>query len=165
MSLPREVLAKYLKPGMRFIETGTRWGDTCIEAIRLGAFQVWSCEADKLMSLLAYEHVMDHAHGTPVSIEHSQSTTFLRGLNWMTSVDSLVYLDAHTEKHSPVLEELGAIQSWPLPPKVILIDDLRCMKDWGVEIEQLMNVLSYMGYLRLFENGVEPNDILVGVRQ
>lgn len=166
MSISREVLAKYIKPGCTFIETGARWGDSCIRAIEAGAKCAWSCESDRLMATIAQMHCEDVANGKVV-IENLDSVAWLShsGIEVLQTHDnSVVFLDAHTDRESPIVNELNAIKSWRGKPFAIIIDDLRCMPGWGVDSDFLMQALVHMGYKVKLEHGVEPFDIMVGTR-
>lgn len=166
MTVSKEVLGKYLQPGDVFVETGTRWGDTAIHAIELGAKQVWTSEIDPLMAAIAELHIADHAHGTPFAVHRGPSAGALMGLNWIDAYAAVVFLDAHDVFHSPVMEELQTIESWEGHPRVIMIDDISCMLvTWRVAPEELVKKLQSMGYETSFEKGARPDDILVGVRK
>ena len=167
MSLPRKVLEKYIRPGCLFVETGARWGDACIKAVEAGARHAHTCETDQLMATIAQMHC-DDLVGHNVTVQCMDSETFL-GFTGLEKThynhrDTVVFLDAHTETSSPIIKELGFIDRWASKPGVILIDDLRCMKGWGISIDDLMAILIRMGYQVSHEEGVEYMDILVGVR-
>lgn len=160
MSISREVLAKYVKPGCTFIETGTRWGTTCVRAFDLGAKHIYTCESDRLIAQIARMMLEDVApHHAEVFKEDSVS--YLRGIHFH-GVGAIVFLDAHTESHSPILEELGAIATWNGPPSVILIDDMRLMEHWGYSTELIEKKVRSIGnYTFEREAGAFPEDILV----
>lgn len=170
MSINREVLAKYIKPGdCIFLETGARWGDTCIRAIECGAVIANSCESDPLMAKIAQLHTDDATRGTGIiGVIESDSVEFLsdasRSWPWQNNDKTIVFLDAHTDRKSPVLQEIEAIGLWKSLPKVIMIDDLRCFQDWGIDKGDLYQRLISMGYKLSFESGVAPEDILVAQR-
>ncbi len=164
MSLPRRVLEKYITRGCLFIEVGARWGDSCIRAIEAGASAAGSCETDPLMATIAQMHC-DDLTGEKVNVECCDSVTYLgyRGYEKSPHHESdVVFLDAHTATSSPVLQELDAIRTWKSKPRHILIDDLRCMYGWGINAGEVRAKLEEMGYRISFEDGVEPNDIMVG---
>jgi hypothetical protein len=162
MSLPRAVLAKYLKRGLTFVETGARWGDSCIRALECGADAAWSCEIDPLFATLARMHIEDAIRGqSRFSVAECHSVYWLTNLRPL--VRTVVLLDAHTERESPVIKEIEALGYWPTKPEVILIDDMRCMEGWGVRGEDIVTRLHSMGYAIAHEDGVAPHDILVGV--
>ena len=165
MSISREVLAKYIKPGDVFVETGTKWGDTTIKAIELLARSVWTCEVDPLQYGMATAHLRDALArcGRPVHTWHLDSETFLKGIALSGDV---VFLDAHSDFGSPVIYELSAIRdTWAVKPRVILIDDLRLMEShWKIPLTAVRESLTGMGYAIDFEDGVEKADIMVGYR-
>lgn len=161
MSLPRGVLEKYITPDCIFIECGSRWGDTLLRARELGAFHAVGCEADNLYAHLGEAHVKEKF--SLCSVLHMKSTFFLQATWDNDRKDKIVFLDAHTESSSPVMEELELLDKWEQKPKVILIDDLRCMQGWGVLVDRLQGKLLDMGYRVGYEDGVEPRDIMVGV--
>lgn len=162
MSLPRRVLEKYIKGGCTFIETGSRWGDTLIRAWETGGmYGAFGCEVDSLMAAIAQLHVADVSG--KISVEHAESTAWLRGfVTREANAGSVVFLDAHTETHSPVISELNVIHSWAAKPRAILIDDIRCMAGWDVDYTVLYKMLQDMGYKVHYEDGVRPEDVMVG---
>lgn len=164
MSIPRGVLEKYIKAGDVFVETGTKWGDTVIRAVELGAKVAWTCEVDTLQYAMARLHLQDAlaASGAVVRIKNSFSVDFLAHEVYGADV---VYLDAHTEKVSPVIGELSAIFKWEQKPRVILVDDIGLMEScWGVPVESIRASLKEAGYAISFEDGACKGDIMVGVR-
>ena len=165
MTISREVLGRYLKPGMVFIETGTRWGDTCIKADELGSYVNWTCETDKVMQGLAIAHLKDAIPGAFFQVYGCESIEFLQTIAESEKVDNcVVFLDAHISNYSPVLQELEAISEWPHKPKAIIIDDMTLMESWGIEIEDIYNHLQAIGdYTMIYEDGRREKDILVAV--
>lgn len=160
MSISREVLAKYVKPGMIFVECGSRWGDTLIRAIECGAVSAFGCENDALYASLASAHLREACPRGNASVMCEPSTLYLRHDGY--AVPSVVFLDAHTETHSPVLHELDSIARWNLSPRVILIDDMRCMEGWGLSKEIIISHLKAIADYKIsFEDGVVPEDIMV----
>jgi len=166
MSISREVLGKYIKRGCLFVETGSRWADTCIKAVELGAHFAESCEVDPIMAAIAQLHANDATRGNYVRVNHVKSVAMLSnyGLEVIDHSDTVVFLDAHTDTYSPVLEELAAIKTWKSKPRYILIDDLRYMRTWCVDNEFIADMLREMGYSISYEDGVVPVDIMVGMR-
>lgn len=163
MTIPRGVLAKYIIPGCTFVETGSRWADSCIRAIELGAAAAWTCEADELFATLARMHLKDVIRNEErFTVSHYHSILWLTNLR--PTMETVVFLDAHTDRGSPVLGELAAISNWPNKPSVILIDDMRCMSGWQIDPDVIKSQLEEMGYQLSFEDGVVPGDILVGTR-
>lgn len=167
MSISRQTLAKFIKPGQTtFIETGTRWGDTVIKAVELGAVEAISCEIDELFFALAKMHVSDAVPKDMdrVLLERSDSVSFLRKLK--RRGPKTVFLDAHKERYSPLLDELLALNEWGTEkPDVILIDDLRLFGDWHIDRSQLVRHLGTMGYAVGYTDGTAPKDIMVGTKR
>lgn len=167
MSISREVLAAYVKPGCTLIETGTRWGDTCIRAIELGASLVYTVEVEAYQANIAELHIGDalRENSKKVTVYNEKSVAFL-GRAFLVGEPLILFLDAHTGVDSPVLEELAVVATWAVKPDYILVDDLRCMSGWGISEKQLRDAISLCGsYMFSYERGVEPNDILVAERR
>lgn len=166
MSLPREILAKYMTTHCHlFIETGTKWGDTAIRAAELGADKVITIEGDSEMFQIAHDHVKDAAPWADIEVRYGDSAPQLRKLDRdvFAAGRVIVFLDAHTESESFVHEELDAIFSWNYLPDVILIDDISLMRAWSVNPLDLETRLLERGYKISYENGRGVSDILVGV--
>ena len=165
MSISREVLAKYIKPGCQVIETGARWGMTAIKASDLGAGDYLGCETSERHKAIAMEMLAEVLARSQMTfyISKKDSVQLLGNIvnQVRTPVHTVVFLDAHTEKHSPVLDELECISKWDPLPDVILIDDLRCMPAWNISSSSLRQILEWMGYRIGSEHGIEPNDIMV----
>lgn len=166
MSIPRKTLAKYITEGCCFVETGTRWGDTTISAILLGAGCVFTCEIDRIFAAIAEQHIEDvlRSVALDVDVSNDSSPEFL-SFNLDPTETAVVYLDAHTDSHSPILEELAAIKhSWAKKPETLLIDDVRLFKSkqWGISLEDVIAGVNALGdYEITYDLGIEPEDILV----
>ena len=165
MSISREVLAKYIVKNCLFIESGSRWGDSSIRAIELGAGEVWTYESDQLFATLAEMHIADvlRDKAKQVKVNHGDSAKWFSYWNGYSPNRAIVvFLDAHTATHSPVLQELEAMKAWEMRPVTILIDDLSCMAGWGIQFVRIMDALGKLGYVNFKkEHGVKPEDILV----
>lgn len=172
MSISREMLAKFVTPGCLFIETGTRWGDTTINAMRLGAGSAFTFEIDRIFAALAEQHIDDALRGQASDVQVFNQAS-AEGLAFMFDLDpaeeSIVFLDAHSDRHSPVLTELEVIRSlWKTKPAIILVDDVRLFRSnhWGISLEQVIEAIDKIGkYEYSFETGAEPEDILVARRK
>lgn len=168
MTISREVLYKYLLPGDNFVETGTRWGDTVIRALeRGGCGLVVSCEIDIVQSAIATAHVRDArpADEGRWEIRNQDSPDFLRKLSQIKDTVSkpwVFFLDAHSERHSPLGEELSVIERlWQPYIMTIMIDDVSCWGGWGINMVKVEDILIRMGYELRYEPGIVANDILV----
>ena len=166
MTISRDVLGKYLRPGDVFYETGTRWGDTMIKAAELKASSIHSCELDRRQYEMASAHIDDAIPpGKGVwSIENMNSLSFLRLRKDQIDKNAVVFLDAHTDTYSPVMQETTILLGWNVPPRIILIDDIRCMKTWEVDVNVMVRKMTKAGYTIHYDDGVVPNDILVATR-
>lgn len=165
MSISRAVLAKYLTPETTFVETGTRWGDTCIRVAEIGCASIITCEMDTLMFGIAQAHLWDAMprFGVPWSITHLPSTAMIPA-KLSGREDVTFFLDAHGESQSPLLEELEEIGKLEGTRTTILIDDWRLVlsRAWGFGEDEVLRALMAIGpHSTRFEPGVEPNDILV----
>ncbi len=164
----RGTLFKYVKPGMTFIETGTREGNTVAMALELGAVKVITTENQRPR----YEAACQRFKGdTRVELHHGESYKVLDEVILPKLETSAVFwLDAHTTgKLSPIIYELNAIQraTHKNPKRIhtLLIDDVRCYKrsEWQVSLGELMDAITAINprYTLYMEDGYEPWDILV----
>jgi len=167
MSIPRETLAKYITPRCRFVETGTRWGDTCIRAVELGAGSVMSCESDWIFYALAQQHIEDALRERAIHVHlfYETSEEFLAdGVFLRVTTPVVLLLDAHTESHSPVLTELHLLERGKAP-SVILIDDMRLFRDgtWRITEQQVIDAVKRVdpNYVISYDLGYQADDILV----
>lgn len=160
MSISTSTLSKYIRPGSGFLETGSRWGTTLYRAIEAGAVVAAGCETDSLYCGIANTMLSELCPRGNARVIHCASEVMLK----TEYVVATVFLDAHTQDYSPVLVELSLIGSWHTKPNHILIDDMRLMRNWGVEKDSVMSALSEMGYELSREDGVMPMDILVGTK-
>lgn len=169
MSISREVLRKYITPNTEFIETGARWADTVIKAIELGAVHARSCELEVIQHAIAWSHLSDALPRGNWFLHQGSSKYFLKDyarFGGPIDVKYVVFLDAHTERHSPLLDELEEIRKWNEKNLTILIDDIRIVKigAWGFTLDDVFKALDKIGPHEIsYEPGVEPNDILVAV--
>lgn len=161
MSISREVLAKYIVKNCLFVESGTRWGDTSVKAIELGAGEVWTYESDQLFATLAEMHIADvlRDKAKQVKVNHGDSAKWFSYWNGYSPNRAIVvFLDAHTATHSPVLQELEAMKAWEMRPVTILVDDMSLMESaWKIGKGSIMAALGKLGYVSFSMDG----DILV----
>ena len=166
MSLPRETLARYITPGCFWVETGTRWGDTTIEAVRLGASHAVTIEHDRIFAALASQHIEDalRARAREVYVNFADSAAVLRHM-LSAKNPTVIFLDAHTEHESRVLGELMAVKdSWEHKPTIILIDDVRLFRSrqWGISLDDVLAAVRTVGdYEISYDTGIQPEDVLV----
>lgn len=158
--MPRGVLAKFLRPGDVFVETGTRWGDTVALALELGASQVYSCESnpDRLAQATQRLGRDPRAH-----FYAERSGPFLKRL--LPALGTAVFwLDAHTGSECAVVEELAILKSHPDRVRVLLVDDMAHFRKgtWGVSAGQVLDLVSAVNprFVISLEDGFHPYDIL-----
>ena len=174
MPILAENIERFLTPSKTFIETGTLWGDGIQAALDAGAERVWSIDSD----LQAIKKAQERFAGMPnVRLICDNSVAGLERLFRDSEARAqmgapTIWLDAHGSHDSPVLEELTVIRNADLPTPNILIDDMRLMPWWGVEISTLMDSvrsvynLYHIDYVdgcgqRPRDPGMYPKDIMV----
>lgn len=161
----RGTLAKYVRPGDIFVETGTRDGDTVAVALELGAREVWTVENQEPLWKACLERfgrdprVKLHLGDSAEVLEK----TILPGIDGRPAV---FWIDAHTSgKRSPILEELQALSRRPVPGRTLLMDDVRCYRrrDWGVSLGEVVDAILRVdpGFTLWTEHGYEPHDVLI----
>src|SRR3990167_6467702 len=174
MSISRDVLQKYVKPGTTFVETGTRWGTTALRAIDCGARIYVGCESDWRFAFSAKEMLCEvfarllERREIKITVVHCESKNLLSYATQFfkdrTSDEKMmVFLDAHTDSHSPILDELAAIKGWNPEPDLLLVDDVRLFRSgqWGITLEQVIDSIDRIGrYEYGCENGYRSEDIL-----
>ena len=167
MTLRQEVLQKYLTPCQTFIETGTRWGDTCRKAMELGAGKVVSIEYDLQLFEISRQHLSDLFPDRLDRITILLGSSDERLLDIMPDIReaAVIFLDAHTDTYSPVMGELDAIRLSPCKQHTILVDDMRVFRagHWGASEDQIIEAICRINgdYQIRYEDGVEERDILV----
>lgn len=159
----RGTLARHMPEGALFVETGTREGDRVAWALELGASQIWSIENREDRWKAAVERFKENKN---VTIHHGHSPDVLKG--WIMPklmVPAVFWIDAHTGKESPILDELKEINGHIIKDHTLIIDDVRLMKkgDWGISLGQVIDRVMAINpsYTLSFEDGFIPGDILV----
>lgn len=162
MPISAETLRKH-KAGEWFIETGCDAGEGIQAALDAGFEAVLSIELDMgkvtvARSRFAKEH-------RPVTILHGDTSLMLPIVLAEVSQRSTFWLDGHSDKHSPVLEELAAFCAHPIKDHTILIDDRRLMHGhWGAVMENRVRAAILAinpGYVISLDHGIVANDIIV----
>lgn len=160
----RGTLARHVRPGITFVETGTRHGDTVALALELGAVRAFTVEnQEPLFNAARARFQKDpRVRVFPGDSAKALMNDILPGIEG----PCVFWLDAHTTgKRSPILEEIGAIAMRPARDRVILIDDVRCYRrrEWGVSLGEVVEAVLRTGEDLSIEiaDGHAPNDILV----
>ncbi|MGZ8842134.1 MAG: glycosyltransferase [Pyrinomonadaceae bacterium] len=118
------------------VETGTYYGHM-VAAMKPHFDRIYSIELGRELFDLARQKFAKDSH---ISILHGDSGEVLRELLADINEPCLFWLDAHYsvgvtacgDKQSPILAELAAILSHPVPGHVVLVDDVR---EFGVKDE------------------------------
>jgi hypothetical protein len=168
--MPLPLIQKYTDI---FVETGTFYGEGVQMAIDAGYKQIVSIELfDKYYDI----GINRFKHNDNVKIVHGDSGLILGEVikNFKESIT--FWLDGHFSgegtgfgiKEFPLMEELAHIKNHPLKTHVVLIDDLRCWKEYNKELNlnSVMELIisinpKYEFYIMDGEKNPSPNDILV----
>jgi hypothetical protein len=133
-------LADYISE--EFIETGTYKGESVQTALTVGFKKVQSIE----IKLENYTACLDKFKNTPeVTLHFGDSSILLPAILGSIDHQCTFWLDAHGrpdynkfghgEKFCPLQEELDAIKEHPIKNHIILIDDVRIIKEDGWDTE------------------------------
>ncbi len=173
-----------------FVETGTFQGDGVIRALHSGFRKVYSVEISEELYQTAQQNVSEALKVAPRQCEvvlcHGDGISALPHICSQIQHESATFwLDAHTHyfddgrisvgaKPCPLIEEIAIIgnyfrDSQFLP--IILIDDLRCIKDahsWGghgVTVHGIIDAILAISsdYQFKFLNGIIPHDVLAAI--
>lgn len=159
--MPRGVLAKFLRRGDVFVETGTRWGDTVALAIELGARKVYSCESNPDRLARAKSRIGPEAGA---SLFHERSRPFLERLLPTLEDGAVFWLDAHTGTECSVVGELEVLKRHADRVRVLLVDDMAHFRNgtWGISAGTVFDLVSAVNprFVVSLEDGYHPYDIL-----
>lgn len=158
--IARGTLARYIRAGTIFIETGTREGNTLAWAKELGATCL-SCEVNPGLHAQAAKRF----HGEEgVTLYNLDSPAFLERVLENVKKRAVFWLDAHGAR-SPLMDELAVIARQPIKDHTILVDDVRLLRNgrWGISLSEVVQALMVINrrYVLSTEDGYEPADILV----
>jgi hypothetical protein len=134
------------------IETGSHRGNGAA-TFALVFKKVYSIE----LSDSLYEHCLKTHRVDNIEFIHGASTDVLPSLMPKITGDYMVFLDAHGSggdttfdprvgRHgAPVIEELEAMK--PNPPKIIVVDDLRCFDDKQLQYPSRQQIIDKVAEL------------------
>jgi hypothetical protein len=135
-AVKRAILREYAdRFGLRtLVETGTYRGGT-IEALKDRFARIYSVELDDALYARARARFAGMAH---VTLLHGDSADVLPALLPRLTGPALFWLDGHYSgpgtakgrKETPIVEEIRAVLTHPIPGHVILIDDARVFGAW-----------------------------------
>jgi hypothetical protein len=157
MPITADTLKKY--PNPVFIETGSWKGDGVKAALEAGFENIFTIEA---VSTLFEENKIRFATEPRVHPLLGDSSVVLPRILERVPL-ATIWLDAHESPQPitnanphPLRAELLALAG---TEHTILIDDVRYFADWGVDTKFIEEL--FPGRTVSFEDGHEPNDILV----
>jgi len=152
---------KKFKRGSLYLETGFEYGHSAQAALDAGFEDVISIE----MSTLYVLDGKKRFHGRPVIIHLSDSVNGLRRVLPTVLEPATIYLDAHPNTSSPILDELAVIKEYGIKDHTILVDDRRLMHGiWNNVVEEQVHAALLAinpSYEILLVEGHVPEDIIV----
>jgi len=165
--MPLENIDKYSE---LFIETGTHLGEGVTKAINSGYSKIISIELDDKF----YQHSTNmFSSNNNVSIVKGDSAIVLGDILKNVNEKATFWLDGHYsgagtafgKYQFPIIAELEHIKNHHINNHVILIDDIRCWKEFNEQLN-LDLVISYVksineSYTFYTTDGCEKDDILV----
>jgi hypothetical protein len=169
-TLRQDLFHKYSQGSEVFFETGTYKGEGIEEALKYNFKEFYSIELFKPLYNFCIEKFKNQDN---IKIYFGDSSEILGDI--VKSIDKKItfWLDGHFsgdhtakgKKISPIIEELNQIQNHKRNDHIIMIDDLRYVRQgyYEMNMPQIINKLKDINkdYEILFENGVDVDDILV----
>jgi predicted O-methyltransferase YrrM len=172
-SLSLEEIKNFSKiPTTIFVETGTYYGDTIVEALK-HCNRVYSIELSPHYHSLAKQRFNSEPR---VNLLQGDSAVVLESLCKLLNEPTFFWLDGHFSsgdtaqgsKDCPLIEELNHIVKYCKPASVIAIDDVRLFgtrnnEDWSdITIDSVLNaVKDRMVSIEYFPSSIHPRDRLV----
>lgn len=160
-----------------FIEAGTHKGGSVELALNCGFEKVYSCEPALIRFNFCKDKFEKEIKEERVVLEAKSSKEFFRDILPSIDGEAVFWLDSHKDDNvsgledlppCPIFDELKEIKKHSIKTHTILIDDIRIFKSgdgWGrsVSLEKIKKELLKINsdYKISFEDGREPNDILV----
>ena len=148
-SLRASVIQRFAKQCPAFIETGSNVGAGIQEALTAGFEMVYSVEGLKAFYDICYQK---YSSNPRVQLYCGYSPDILKEILLNLDKPAVIYLDAHSIAHNPLLEELkvirdisdGAVECGHPFKHVIMIDDVRMFDtaDWhGIKRSEAIALL------------------------
>lgn len=152
-----------------FIETGLYKGRGLRRALAAGFPKIYNIEIEN-------EHINTIAAELPnvvesgrVTLIHGDSAVELPKLLQTIDEPCTFWLDAHwggkRGHQGPLLAEVQAIREHGRDDHIVLIDDLRMMRYWGVDMARIKTILRKINPDYTFRklDGCKPNDVLAAI--
>lgn len=156
-------LKKYLND--TFIETGTGRSDGVINAFNAGFKKCYTIELNEQFYKEAKVKMVRHLAAQNLHMYFGNSPEKLSLI--LEDIDEPVtfWLDAHSYTEAPLYEELEVIKNHHIKNHIILIDDVRCIKNDFTNVNMDGVIAAVMkvnpDYTITYEDGFVKNDVLV----
>jgi hypothetical protein len=169
-TLRQDLFHKYSNGSEAFVETGTYKGEGIEEALKYNFKQLYSIELFQPLYDFCIEKFKNNSN---IKIFFGDSSEILEDITKDIDYKITFWLDGHFsgdhtakgKKVSPIIEELNQIHNHKRNDHVIMIDDLRYVRQgyYEMTIPQIINKLKQINqnYEIVFEHGVENDDILI----
>lgn len=169
--IPKEVLGKYLKPGMVMVETGTGKGEDVITALDLGASTIYTVEVQKELYTATVDelkrviHNYEEGRRIGAFVGHS-SDVLQKSILPHVNEKAVIWLDAYTNYSSAALQEVQTIGKFPVKDHTILVNNVRVFQKgtWIITMEAMYAAFRAINPRYEFEfvnSMLHPNDIMV----
>jgi len=162
MPLSKEILEKYKSE--IFIETGFQTGSGVQKAIQVGFKKIYSIEIVKGYYNKGMEKYKDNSQ---VTLILGDSNKEFPKLLEQIKEPATIWLDSHFPKYTTLLTELKTLKEHPIKNHIILIDDIRKIKqgDWeDMNMELLIDLIKQINpnyEIKFIDSTIYPEDILV----
>lgn len=136
MPLNKTILYPYKRK--IFVETGSYLGEGINAALEVGFEKIYSIENEDSHFRVCLEKFRNNEK---VNLIKGDSKEELSKILKQIQEPATIWLDAHTDLDTPIMDELKALQQCPLKNHIILIDDIRNLKNLYKNID-FNNILS-----------------------
>lgn len=140
-SVRSKELQRFVKTHPVFIETGSNIGAGIQEALDAGFRTVHSIEGLAVFYQICAKRFQGNSH---VQLYYGYSPLMLGSILLRLREPAVIYLDAHSIAHNPLIDELLVIRQVNSYKHVIMIDDVRMFDtpDWhGIKRSEAMALL------------------------
>lgn len=157
MTIPIETLKKFKRN--IFVETGTHEGFCIQKALDVGFKKAISVEMDVKKYRISCDKFKDNKN---ITLMNGTSLEHFGKMMELVDLPSTIWLDAHDPKQCSLETELKVLQNHNIKNHIILIDDIRLLKIWGLNVDTLKSEILKINpkYQFSFEMGYQKDDIL-----
>ena len=161
MPLNKTILYPYKRK--IFVETGTYLGEGINTALEAGFEKIYSIEIDDYYFKRCLEKFRNNEK---VNLIKGDSKEELPKLLKQIQEPATIWLDAHTDFDTPIMDELKVLQQCPIKNHIILIDDVRNLKNLykNIEFNNIINEIKKINpdyNISFIDSTYCANDILV----